>query len=69
MTLQDIAERMDVAMQTVGKWEKNIVFLSEYRAIQLSKIFNIPKEYFGKKLTNDDKINILLLEIKRLAKS
>lgn len=63
MSLQDVAEILNVSKQTINKWEKELRPIPEVRLSELERIFSIPRYYFGKEIDEEDKIRIQKLKI------
>ena len=58
----DISKILGLSRQTFNSWIKKRRYISEKHLPELSKIFNIPEEFFQKELTEEDKI--IIQEIK-----
>ena len=63
MSLQDVADKLNVSKQTINKWEKELRPISEKRLEELENLFDIPREYFEKDLDEENKIKIQELKI------
>jgi transcriptional regulator with XRE-family HTH domain len=63
MSLQDVANKLNVSKQTVNKWEKSLRPIPEARLKQLSEEFKIPEEYFQKELDDIDKLKIQKIKL------
>ncbi|ADK14725.1 Helix-turn-helix domain protein [Clostridium ljungdahlii DSM 13528] len=58
MSMDELAHNLNITKQTVSKWEKRKIPISDKRLNQLSKIFNIPQKYFQKELDEIDRMEI-----------
>lgn len=58
MSMDELAHNLNITKQTVSKWEKRKIPISDKRLNQLSKIFNIPEKYFQKELDEIDRMEI-----------
>lgn len=57
LSLQDVADKMGVAVQTVGKWEKSRI-IPPARVKQLANIFNVNEKYILEELSEIDKLEV-----------
>lgn len=55
-SMQDLGTALRISKQTVSKWENNQKPIPEERITQLSKLFDVDKEYFSRTLYETDKI-------------
>lgn len=63
MSLQDVADKLNVSKQTINKWEKSLRPIPEARLKQLSEEFNISVKYFQKELSEIDKLEIQKIKL------
>jgi transcriptional regulator with XRE-family HTH domain len=64
-----IAQRLGVTPVTIQHWLKGRKRIPETRQQQLSELFSLPKEYFGKELEPAEKIQVQLVHLQQLAQA
>jgi transcriptional regulator with XRE-family HTH domain len=60
-----LAEELQISRHTIYDWLKGRRKIPAKRLKQLSEYFKLPKEYFQKELTQQDKLNIYKLIIEK----
>lgn len=58
MSMDELAHNLNITKQTVSKWEKRKIPISDKRLNQLSNLFNIQEKYFQKELNEIDELEI-----------
>lgn len=59
MSMQDVADKLEISKQTVSKWENGQRPIPKKRIEQLSDMFGLYCGYFNRELHVDDEIFIL----------
>lgn len=65
MEYKQIAEEIGVSPATIQDWLKGRRKVPQKRSEQLSKMFNLPSDYFGRVLTNSEQLKIQILELEK----
>ncbi len=64
MQHQELAEKLGIKKQNINLWIKGKQDVSKKHLPKLSEIFNLPEEYFQKKLNDVDKLTIQQMKIR-----
>ncbi|WFD09040.1 helix-turn-helix domain-containing protein [Tepidibacter hydrothermalis] len=67
--LKDIGEELGVSKQTVNSWVSGSRKIPDKHLNILSEIFELPKEYFQKKLNEEDKVIIQDMKLEKYIQS
>jgi len=63
MSMEDVAQKLGITKQTISKWEKQKIPISDKRLRQLSNLFNIPEKYFQGEISDLNKLYIQKIKL------